>query len=233
MKFLYLFLLSLPFQTVFAQKTIFAVHVDGGLSAFSGASTVGVTNVSTGGVFCHCEPSPAQVFGSKTAFSYGAGLVIQREFKNRIRIGLDAAYEMLRTRMNVKTYTIDDMVMVTNGKSISSHQFVNLFPHIGYRIPLGNELSLAVNGGADFGIGLNSYEKLYVPEYFKESLRTNTDLVPGLDFRPRVQVQLISGKFGFNVSYSNGVKNWMADWIGGNPKAYMKVVRVGMQYQLN
>jgi hypothetical protein len=233
MKFLYLFLLSFPFQVALAQKTVLSVNLNGGLSSFRGASAVGSQDIYTGGIFCNCSPSPASSFGAKSAFAYGAGLTIQRELRSRVLIGLDAGYEVAGSKIAVNQYVMDDMVMPTQGKSVSYNHFINLFPHIGYRIPVAENVKVSIAAGTDFGIGLSSYSKLKIPEYFKERIRESNDRIPGLDFRPRIQFQVSYRKVGLYVSYSHGLTNWMGDWVGGNPEAYLKVFRLGVQYQLN
>jgi hypothetical protein len=231
MKLIYLLLFSAFLQPAFAQKTTLSVYLNGGLASFRGKSTVETTSFGTGGPFCNCEGYQTNSFGSKNALSYGAGLVLQKQFKSNLLLGLEAGYEMLRTKAIIDVFQQDDMIMQVEGKSVSYNHFANIFPHIGYNFNVNEEVSIAVTGGADFGIGLDSYHKDSVRDYFKR-YKVDTDIIPGFDFRPRLQVKVRYQKFGFTAGYSYGLKNWMGHYDGGNPEAYMNVIRLGMQYQL-
>ncbi|KQS31375.1 outer membrane beta-barrel protein [Dyadobacter sp. Leaf189] len=231
MKLIYLLLFSLCLQPALAQKTSLSVYLNGGLGAFRGESTVKTTSLSTGGPFCRCEGSQANSFGAKNAVSYGAGFILQRQFKSNVLLGLDLGYELLRTKASLTELQLDDMIMQVDGKSISYNHFANIFPHVGYQFNVNEDFHIAVSGGADFGIGLDSYHKLTVTDFIKRSYN-NTDIIPGLDFRPRLQVELGSDKLSFRAGYSYGLKNWMGHYDGGNPEAYMNVIRLGARYRL-
>ncbi|WP_439556527.1 hypothetical protein [Dyadobacter sp.] len=231
MKLLYFLLFSFLVQPALAQKTSLSVYLNGGLGSFRGKSTVKETSLSTGGPFCRCEGSQANSFGAKNAASYGAGIVLQRQTKSNVLLGLDLGYELLRTKASLTELQLDDMIMQVEGKSISYNHFANIFPYIGYQFNVKEDLHIALSGGADFGIGLDSYHKLSVTDNFKRT-RSETDIIPGFDFRPRLQLEVGSDKLSFRAGYSYGLKNWMGNYDGGSFGAYMDVIRIGAKYRL-
>ncbi|WP_031529357.1 outer membrane beta-barrel protein [Dyadobacter crusticola] len=232
MKLIYLLLFPFLLQPALAQKTSLSVYLNGGLGSFRGVSAVKTTSIRTGGPFCRCEGSSANSFGAKNAVSYGAGLVLQKQFKSNVLLGLDLGYELLRTKATIEELQLDDMIMqIAGGKSVSYNHFANIFPHAGYQFNVKDDLHIGLSAGADFGIGLDSYHKHTAPDVFKRYY-DNTDIIPGLDFRPRLQLEVGSDKLSLTAGYSYGLKNWMGNYDGGNPRAYMDVIRLGVQYRL-
>jgi hypothetical protein len=227
--FIIAFLISV---TAFAQKTTVSVILNAGASSFRGANAITTTQVGTGGYFCGCLLREPESFGTKGALSYGTGLSLQHATKKRFVLGLDAAYEILRTKTLVDTYTIDDILMNVEGRNVSYNHFINLFPHAGYQFKLGEKMALQVVGGADFGIGLDSYDKLTINNYIKKEYR-NTDNITNLDFRPRLQAELSRGRVSVVTSYSYGLVNWLDDVDGADPHVYMNVFRIGLKYRIN
>lgn len=226
----------LPFllicQIGFAQRTTFSVGLNSGISRFSGASAHGTTSLTIGGSFCHCESQAASSLGNLPAATVGASAIVQREFKSHFVVSLEAGYEILRTRIKVDQYQLDDMIVKTDGVNITRHQFVNAFPSAGYNFRLNETLNLTVTGGIDLGFGLKSSSRTTIPD-FSENLYTDQDnLVQKVDHRARIQAKLDGKRLGFTASYAHGTRNWLNGWAGGPTDLHMRVWRVGVQYRI-
>jgi len=227
MKYLYLLLFVLGLQAGFAQSTTVSVFATGGLSSFSGAGSSKNTEFWTGGYWCMCDTREANSFGARSAISYGGGLTLQHLFQNKMIAGLDLGYEMLRSRSRITQIALDDMVFRTKGRNISSNHFINAFPHAGYLFPISNKIDFSASGGADIGFGLSSREKMKIPD-FGDMPGRSTDKIPGIDFRPRIQIGVTYEKFTFTGSYARGIKNWGSSDLD----ARLNVIRFGVQYRL-
>ena len=228
MKNLFLFSLLLCFQTGFGQSTKFSVYANSGTSSFKGGGALKSAEYYTGGPWCMCDENDPMAFGAKRAVSYGAGLNFERVFKNNFLAGLELGYEVLRTRASITNFVLDDMIFRVSGKNINVNHFVNAFPHAGYQFPKLDQITFALSAGADFGFGLDSYDKASIPDFLKKSYR-NTDNILALDFRPRVHLSASFNRFALTAGYAYG----LSDWAHSNSSASLSVIRMGLQYRLN
>lgn len=232
MKTLYVLPFLLLGHIGLAQRTTFSAGLNTGLSRFAGPSAHRTTSMVSGGVFCKCESRAASALGDLTAATVGASAIVQREFKNHFVASLEAGYEVLRTRIIVDEYQLDDMIMKADGVNITRHQFINAFPSAGYNFRLNETLNLTVTGGIDLGFGLKSSSRMTIPD-FSENVYTDQDnLVQKVDHRTRVQARLDGKRLAFTASYAHGTRNWLSGWAGGPTGLYMRVWRIGVQYRI-
>jgi hypothetical protein len=232
MKIFYILPFLLSCQIGLAQRTTFSVGLNSGFSQFFGKSAVKSASVMTPDPLSSGLPRASNRLGGSNAATFGASVSVSREFKNHFLLGLEAGYEMLRSRTDIEVFQVDDMLMQTDGYNINNNKFINLFPSAGYDFLLGEKVRLAVTGGADFGIGLSSKSKLVVPEHYDNMYSNNEGLVPGLDFRPRAQIKVSGDRLGLALSYAHGITNWLNGWAGGATDLHMRAWRIGVQYRI-
>lgn len=232
MKIIYILPFLLFCQISFAQRTTFSAGLNTGLSRFAGPSAHRTTSMVSGGPFCNCASSPASSLGNLTAATLGASAIVQREFRNHFVASLEAGYEVLRTRIIVDQYQLDDMIITTDGLNITRNHFINAFPSAGYNFRLSETLNLTVTGGIDLGFGLKSSNRLTIPDFSKSYYSDLPNLVQKVDHRARIQARIDGKRLGFTASYAHGTRNWLTGWAGGPTELYMRVWRAGVQYRI-
>lgn len=216
-----------------AQKHQFSVHLNSGFFSFGGASASATSflNVSDVSSIPSYTNNP---YGTKSGFSYGAGIQYQRISREEIIYGIQLGYESLSSRIDLDHAAGEFMWNVDDGKTILANTFVNVFPSLGKRINAGGNIDIDVLLGCDFGFGLASVEQYSVTN--DQGLEMSGDYdrdIPTVDFRPRVEMINYFGNFGVSIGYSLGLTNYQAGLDGADREARSRYLRLGLSYRLH
>ena len=243
MKKLYFTLFALLFSAIaFGQKTEFYIALNSGVFNFNGSAASQSTDIFdspfTG------KSHAILGFGAQKALSYGISLNLRRVTKNKMLLGVDLGFEVLRSQASVDTVYGGDFVATKfdgTGKIFVNNSFLNLNPYTGYRFAF-KDFSFDLTGGFDFAIR------------FKETIRGNATISNGgritvfdrttpnvwFDFRPRVQLAANYKKLGLYVGYSYGLVDYTMwskaptnqDGSNTSADAYARLLRFGVTYRI-
>jgi len=174
-------------------------------------------------------------YGSKGGLSFGLSLNARKVTKSNFIFGADLGYEMLRSKVKLEYFdVIGDIASDFEGRTYLNTSFINLFPYFGGRFNI-NEQAFDLLGGLDIGYVLSSREKgdaksIDNAQFHIETSRDRKNI--NTDFRPRIQLSTDFNKIGLYVGYSHGLRNYKANFIGGDSSAYSRMWRVGLTYRL-
>ncbi len=237
MKKLFLFLFSICLlKSAFAQKTEFRVALNSGLFSYRGASSEGEAEIND----YFGQVSLYNPYASKNGLSYGLSLNLERITKNNFIYGIDAGYEVLRSKINI-THIFpycDPAACVPASYESKSNAFItlnflNLNSFFGFRLNSKN-ISYDLTGGIDLALSLKSNA---IGSGTATRIRDNaTYNVNGIeiknissDFRPRIQLAVNYKRYAVYVGYSYGLSNFLKNQNG---ESYSRLIRFGVSYKI-
>jgi len=237
---------------LFAQKIETSVQVYSGLFHYAGNGTASTSAMIEGSQNYTDNP-----YGNKNGFSYGIGIQAQQVSRGGFIIGLQAGYEILRSKVTITSYGNDPngynnagynglnpglgalFSSPATGSSFLQDQSINLSPYIGYRLKLKN-MSIDLLPGIDIGLNLSSYDKGEVT--LVDNTSTQAQPTYKTDYkRPRAPTD-VRIKFGgalnykkvaFTASYAHGIINYDKNMTGGNYDVHSELIRFGIAYKLS
>jgi len=226
--------------TSFAQKLEVTAGAYSGLFRYSGksaesASAINASTTSFGSYSYTNNP-----YGNKTGVGFGLSAQGQLVGKGGFIIGLQAAYEQLKSKISIDHVNISDPIssapatsVEATGSTALKNNIINLNPHLGYRISL-TKVKLDILAGADLGFINNTRENGSAKGSNGTTYTTDVDRTTITeDFRLRVGIAASVNKFSLNASYANGISNYMGGYIGGGShNAHSKVIRIGIAYRI-
>ncbi|MFT3945447.1 MAG: hypothetical protein QM763_00620 [Agriterribacter sp.] len=222
------------FNASHAQKTEFNASLNSGLFSFRGesASKSSIFFIATGAEN-HYTNNP---YGSKNGLSYGISAGIKRPAKNNLLIGLDAGYEMLRSKIiidGISLSTYSSSIVQATGHTYLNSSFINLFPYGGYRFSCRNNFYIDLTGGFDLGFCTNSREKSTAtdPNGKKYEFSINRKTI-NTDIRTRIQITAHYKMIGIYAGYSAGLVNYKSGYVGGVNEAYSRMLRFGTTFTI-
>jgi hypothetical protein len=226
---------SFFFTRSFAQRTETSLSFNSGLFSFSG-QTAGSTT------FVNYDPTSKSgytnnPYGSKNALCYGFSLASNRIARWNLILGIDAGYEVLRSKIMINQIAVFDGNTNNNypaaGKSISNYAFLNFFPHIGYRIKIRN-ISFDFTGGFELAFNMKSWKTGSATTASGSMIQLSSDNNGSnlIDIRRRIQLAVNYKKISPYIGYSTGLLNYNTGKVGGNYEAYSRMIRVGITYKI-
>ena len=231
-KALLLLFLSTTASLAHAQKTELSAHLNGGLFAFRGASTERTT-------FFNLRGDAYQVaytnnpYGSRAGRAYGAAGQVQRVTHGHALFGVQIGYERLRSRVAIdRVWSRLSGERAAIGHVNLGSSFINVHPFVGRRFGLKG-LVLDVSAGPETGYFLQSRERGDATEANGSKHLVSQDRShPKTDFRLRGNATVYYRKLGLSTSYSYGLTNYQAGYVGGTNEAAARVWRLGVVYRL-
>lgn len=217
---------------VFSQKTEFSLRLNSGVASFSGESAHELTYMLYDIV--NEDGHTNNPYGTNYGVSYGVSGNLDRILDAGLKIGADLGFEMLRSQADV-TFVTEHGTGVNRSYDSEGHVnmnsgFINLFPHVGYRLKF-SELNVDIDGGADLGYAVDITEKAHA-ETEERNYETSLDRKTiDFDVRPRIQLGLSGYNFGGYVGYSMGITNYLSDFTEGKEGAYNSIIRAGLFYK--
>jgi hypothetical protein len=231
-----------------AQKIEFSVQANSGLFHYGGKSAVAESYIHQGPFkLSNYTNNP---YGNKNGFGYGVGLQGQFVSKSGFIAGLQAGYEVLKSKVDINGvllyYTSYDYLPSASliaplpfdakGETYLKNKFINVSPYVGYRINL-KKVNLDLMPGIDLGFGLSTYEKGKATTTEGSNTTVQTDLKRDkapTDIRLKFGAALIYNRFGLTTSYAHGFTNYQSNIIGDtNFEAHSELMRFGVSYRLN
>jgi len=231
-----------------AQKIEFSVQANSGLFHYSGKSATTVSLIHQGPP--NIPNYTNNPYGSKNGFGYGVNLQGQFISKGGFIAGLQAGYEMLKSKVDINGILLYNDIAIdylpsanfaapapveAKGQTYLKNKFINLSPYVGYRINL-KKVKLDLMPGIDLGFGLSTYENGKATTADGSNTTVQTDLKRGkapTDVRLKFAAALVYDRFGLTASYAHGLTNYQADIIGdADFKAHSELMRFGVSYRL-
>lgn len=244
-KYLLVSIILQVFNHLYAQKTEMSFQAYSGLFHYAGSGAASTSAMIEGGQNYTNNP-----FGSKNGFSYGIGTQAQHVGKGGFIIGLQAGYEILRSKVTITSYQSGGpsisqpglgalFYSPANGNSFLQNQSVNISPYIGYRLKL-KKISIDMLPGIDIGANLSSYDKgeatlvdyhstQALPTYYTNFKRPDAPM----DVRIRFGGALNYKRVAFIASYAHGLTNYEKNMTGSNLNARSELIRFGLAYKLS
>jgi hypothetical protein len=239
MKTLLLTVLSFFVLThLIAQNIELSVQANSGLFHYSGNSAVSTSAIYQG-------PAPQQnytnnPYGNKNGFSYGGDVQAQYASKNGFIWGLQAGYEVLRSKVGINSYYPLSFpgfygpigTAQVTGQTFLQDQDININPYIGYRLQI-NKIKIDMMPGIDMGFDMNSYDKGKATD--SEGYVYRTDLkLPGAptDIRLKLGVEANYKRFGIVAAYAHGLTNlYKVTTVSGSDDAHSELINLGITYR--
>ncbi|MBD1367157.1 outer membrane beta-barrel protein [Mucilaginibacter sp. ZT4R22] len=226
--------------TLFAQKPEVTVGAYSGLFRYSGTSSESVSFINASSDNNAIKSYTNNPYGNKFGIGYGIGGQAQLVGKGGFLVGLQAAYEQLKSKIDINR--VSSFVPVSsgpannfdaNGSTALKNNIININPYIGYRIPLA-KIKLDILAGTDIGFISSTHEKGSAKGSNGDTYTTDLDRTTVTeDFRLRIGFVASLNKFSLNASYANGISNYMGGYIGGGShNAHSKVIRIGLGYRI-
>lgn len=216
------------------QKTEYRLSFNSGLFSFGGpdaekSTFINYNNQTQSGY----TNNP---YGSKGELSYGLSANIQRVTKQNFIMGLDLGYEILRSKISIRSIFGQPVNEYSNlsaeGETYLKSDFTNIYPFIGYRI-LDKSITLDLTGGIDIAHCLSTKEDGEATDSNGKKYEISRDRKTiNNEVRPRIQLSTGFKKTGLYVGYSYGLANYQKDYIP-QFKSYAKFIRFGLTYKIN
>lgn len=233
--------------SLYAQKIEFSVQANSGLFRYAGKSATAESYIHQG------PPKVSNYtnnpYGGRNGFGYGANLQGQFVSKGGFIAGLQAGYEVLKSKVDINgillyntsnvylpdiTY-IQEPPVKAKGETYLKNKFINVSPYVGYRINL-KKMKLDLMPGFDLGFGLSTYENGKATTTDGSNTTVQTDLKrekAPTDVRLKFGAALIYDRFGLTAAYARGLTNYQANLIGDTDvEAHSELMRFGVSYRL-
>ncbi len=243
-----LFALFLFIQS-YGQGVEWSFLANSGLYRYSGNYTVSSTALV--GVVPGTKDGYANnPYGHLYGFSYGAGFQAQYVSTGGFIIGLQGAYDVLRSKENVTNAYRGDIVLYlapgdytggytgapATGNAYSTSQDVNINPYIGYRVKT-RKLKIDLMPGVDMGYNVSTYASFDAKDQAGNHYQANNYAgTVSPDIRLRFGAAAWYKKYALTASYAHGLKNFSAHLLNDNPTpqyARSELVRFGLAVRLN
>ncbi|MGE5426372.1 MAG: hypothetical protein ACM3O8_00675 [Methylococcaceae bacterium] len=224
----------LTLTIVHGQSTEYRISLNSGLFSFAGKSASEVSVINAGDA--STPGSTNNVYGSKNGLCYGLSANIQRVTKRNFILGVDAGYEVLRSKISISGVWLSGdpspYGVPATGQTFLNNNFVNIFPFLGYRI-MAKPITLDITAGLDLAHCFKSQEKGNATDSQGTKYESSGDIKTiQNDVRPRIQLSAGYKKVGAYVGYSYGLTSYMNDYIGIPNESYPRLLRFGLTYQI-
>ncbi|WP_445666270.1 hypothetical protein [Fodinibius sp. AD559] len=224
-------LLFIFISTAYGQSSELSVHLNSGLFSFGGQSATKNSIIIANDAGSNYTINP---YGTKKTFSYGFSAQLQRITNYKLIFGLQAGYELLRSRVNINDVSGEflDPPSSASGQTTFKNGFITLYPNIGRRF-IFNDLNIDLTMGPELGFNILSREQgeattnnNIVVKTDRERNHANTD------FRLRSSLTVYYKNWGISTGYSYGFRNYSGDLVGGNRERFSRFIRFGITYRI-
>lgn len=231
-KYFFLMVLFVSVSAAFGQSIEISAQVNSGLSWFGGESAASRSVIIVSDVVS--QPNfTNNPYGNKPGTSYGFSGQVQRVTKRKLVFGLQAGYEVLKSKLDITDVSMDTykLVLVTDGETILRNNFTNWQFFVGRRLERNN-WKLDITAGPEVGFCQKSREKGFARSSDGYQYTTNLDRThPKADWRARLHVAAYCRKIGLSLGYAHGLSNYQANIDGANFKTFSRITRLGIMYR--
>ncbi|HEY8782888.1 MAG TPA: hypothetical protein VIM16_14785 [Mucilaginibacter sp.] len=231
-----------------AQKIEVSIQANSGLFHYSGNGAASTSFINSAGSPQGYTNNP---YGNKNGFSYGGDIQAQYVGKTGFIAGLQAGYEILRSKTDINAVYPYNVYYFTTGnyyngptpakgQTFLQDQNININPYLGYRLPF-KKIKIDIMPGMDFGININSYDKGSATASDGTVYRVNHKLQKApTDVRLTLGVAAYYKKLGIIVGCAHGLVNYTSNLIGmtagGGSSApqivHSELLRFGISYRV-
>lgn len=232
---------TLLLSQLFAQKFEVSIQANSGLYHYDGKASASVSFINQGST--DKENYTNNPYGSKNGFSYGGDIQGQYVSKCGFITGLQAGYEVLRSKIDINSYVPSYFYLFfTNysayqipvkGQTFLQDQDININPYVGYRLKIKN-IKIDVMPGVDLGFNVSSYDKGKAVDSAGNVYRTNLKkLGAPTDVRLRFGIAATYRRFGITAVYAHGLTN-LAENLSSdsNYEIHSELFRFGITYRI-
>jgi len=232
-------LIILVAAQLYSQSFEVTLQANSGLFHYGGSSATSISSISEGFNRVNYTNNP---YGGKNGFSYSWDLQVQHVGKGGFIWGLQAGYDILRSKENINEYyplffppfgSESYTGIPVKGQTFLQDQDININPYIGYRLQT-KKIKIDFLPGIDLGFNINSQDKGNATDSENNLYRTNLKLTGApTDVRPRFGIAAWCGRFGITAAYSYGLTNLDKNTNGDGPyNAHSELLRFGIAYRI-
>jgi hypothetical protein len=226
---------------LFAQKFEVSIQANSGLYHYDDKASASVSFINQGST--DKENYTNNPYGSKNGFSYGGDIQGQYVNKCGFITGLQAGYEVLRSKVDINSYVPSYFYLFfTNystyqipvkGQSFLQNQDININPYIGYRLQT-KKIKIDMMPGIDLGFNISSYDKGKAVDSAGNVYRTNLKrLDVPTDVRLRFGITATYKRFGITAAYAHGLTNLAGNLSSdSNYEIHSELLRFGITYRI-
>jgi len=234
---------------LFAQKIELSIQANSGLFHYSGNGAASTSFINEGET--DKQDYTNNPYGNKNGFSYGGDVQAQYISKSGFIAGLQAGYEVLRSKVDISDYDPITFILFTGintpaalqipvkGQTFLQDQDIDINPYVGYRLSL-KKIKIDIMPGVDVGFNVDSYDKgsatgtdgtIYKVDYKMPKSPT--------DVRLRLGLAATCKRFGLTASFAHGLTNFASNLdvnAGGTttpaPNVHSELIRFGISYRI-
>jgi hypothetical protein len=227
-----------------AQNIEVSVQANSGIFHYSGNSAV-----STSAIYQGSTPQQNYTnnpYGSKNGFSYGGDIQAQYVSKSGFIAGLQAGYEVLRSKVVIDSYypitfyffygpnSPIPYQIPAKGQTFLQDQDIGINPYIGYRLIFA-KIKLDMMPGIDLGFDMNSYDKGKATDNGGNVYRTDLKLPDApTDVRLKLGAAATYKRFGLTAAYLHGLTNLYKNMtVNGSDDARSELISFGITYRIS
>jgi hypothetical protein len=226
---------------LFAQKFEVSIQANSGLYHYDGKASASVSSINQGST--DKENYTNNPYGSKNGFSYGGDIQGQYVSKCGFITGLQAGYEVLRSKVDINSYVPSYFyVFFTNystyqipvkGQSFLQNQDININPYIGYRLQ-AKKIKIDMMPGIDLGFNISSYDKGKAVDSAGNVYRTNLKRLDApTDVRLKFGIAATYKRFGITAAYAHGLTNIAKNLSSDSSyEIHSELLRFGITYRI-
>jgi hypothetical protein len=228
---------------LFAQKFEVSIQANSGLYHYDGKASASVSFINQGSTDKgNYTNNP---YGSKNGFSYGGDIQGQYVSKCGFITGLQAGYEVLRSKVDINGYYPSTIYLFNSnyiaqsyqipvkGQSFLQNQDININPYIGYRLQT-KKIKIDMMPGIDLGFNVSSYDKGKAIDSTGNTYRTNLKKLDApTDVRLRFGVAATYKRFGITAAYAHGLTNIAKNLSSDSSyEIHSELLRFGITYRI-
>ncbi|HZY38922.1 MAG TPA: hypothetical protein VFE53_19815 [Mucilaginibacter sp.] len=234
------------FLQSYGQNLEWSFLANSGLYRYTGNYTVSTTFLNN--VQANTKQGYANnPYGNLFGFSYGAGFQTQHITSGGFIFGLQASYDILRSKENINDVYPGGLYLATSdpffysgipatGQSFLVSQDINFNPYIGYRLKT-KKVKIDLMPGIDLGYNVSVSEYGDAKDQNGNKYQTsyyNGTLSP--DILLRFGVAAWYKKLALTASYASGLTNFNSHLMNDNPTPQYtrsELIRFGLAIRLN
>ncbi|HEX8428247.1 outer membrane beta-barrel protein [Hymenobacter sp.] len=216
-------------HTSYGQKTEYSAHLSSGGAAYRGASAKSTSSINLSDT--NIADYTNNPYGKRLGFSYGVAGQVQRVTRKNSLLGVQAGYEVLRSRVSIASVSARGFNVQTTGHTSLTNQFINIHPFFGHRFALAT-VDIDLTAGPELGLLRRSHEEGKATAQGQTYITDLDRSHPDTDVRVRLNLTTYYKHIGLSLGYSRGLTDYYGGYVGGTNEVYSQVFRLGLAYRI-